>query len=125
MARPIRVTNPLLDVLEILLRAFENHNDLHGWAIMRATKRSGPTVYGVLDRLEDSGWISGRWEDENPEPGKPRRRLYSITPTGLTGAREILRERRPQALRRQQRALGPALPGWQHVVPQDGATWSP
>jgi DNA-binding PadR family transcriptional regulator len=83
---------------------------------MKATKRSGPTVYGVLDRLEDANWVSGRWEEENPEPGKPRRRLYSITPTGLTGSREILRERRPQALCRRQPTLGPALPGWQPAV---------
>jgi PadR family transcriptional regulator, regulatory protein PadR len=122
MARPIRVTNPLLDVLEVLLQAFANHEDLHGWAIMKATRRSGPTVYGVLDRLEDSGWINGHWEDENPEPGKPRRRIYSITPTGLTGAQEILSERRPQGLRHRQPVLGPALPRWQHFVPHGGAT---
>ena len=77
-------------------------------------------MYGCLDRLEDIGWISGQWEDENPEPGKPRRRLYSITPTGVIGAREILRERRPQALRAGRRAPSPGLPGWQHVVPQAG-----
>lgn len=123
MEGPIRVTNPLLDVLEVLLQAFDSHaGDLHGWAIMKATKRSGPTVYGVLDRLEDIGWISGRWEDENPEPGKPRRRLYSITPTGITGAREILCKRRPQALRRRHREPGSALPDWRHVVPQGGAS---
>jgi DNA-binding PadR family transcriptional regulator len=122
MAGPVRVTNPLLDVLEVLLQAFDSHaGDLHGWAIMKATKRSGPTVYGVLDRLEDSGWISGRWEDENPEPGKPRRRFYSITPTGAIGAREILHERRPQALRPRRWAPRPALPGCPHAVPQGGA----
>ena len=119
---PIRVTNPLLDVLEVLLQAFDScADDLHGWAIMKATRRPGPTVYGVLDRLEDIGWISGRWEDENPEPGKPRRRLYSITPTGVIGARELLRERRPQALRSRRWAPGPALPRWRHVAPQGGA----
>ena len=123
MDSPSRITNPLLDVLEAFLEAFDSRaEDLHGWAIMKATKRSGPTVYGVLDRLEDVGWISGRWEDENPEPGKPRRRLYTITPTGVIGAREILRERRPQALRSRRGAPGPALPGWQHVVPHGGAT---
>jgi DNA-binding PadR family transcriptional regulator len=123
MAGPVRVTNPLLDVLEALLWAFDTHSgDLHGWAIMKVAKRSGPTVYGVLDRLEEAGWISGRWEDENPEQGKPRRRLYSLTPTGTIGAREILRERRPQALRPPHRAPLPALPGWQHAAPQGGAT---
>src|SRR5690348_14932116 len=119
MGGVIRVTNPLLDVLEIFLQAFDSRDgDLHGWAIMKATKRSGPTVYGVLDRLEDAGWISGRWEDENPEPGKPRRRLYKITPTGVVGAREIIRERRTHALRPGRWAPGPALP---HLR-QGGAT---
>jgi PadR family transcriptional regulator len=122
MEGPIRVTNPLLDVLEVLLQAFDSRADLHGWAVMKATKRSGPTVYGVLDRLEDTGWISGQWEEENPEPGKPRRRLYSITPTGVAGARDILRQRRPQALRSGGPVVGPALPGWQHAAPQGGAS---
>jgi len=31
-----------------------------GWAISKATKRSGPTVYSTMDRLEDAGWITGR-----------------------------------------------------------------
>jgi PadR family transcriptional regulator, regulatory protein PadR len=117
MAGPIRITSPLLDVLEVFLQAFDKHGDLHGWAIMKATKRSGPTVYGVLDRLEDAGWISGQWEDENPEPGKPRRRIYSLTPTGAFETVEILCERRPQALRRPRQPL----PGWQRPVPQGGA----
>jgi PadR family transcriptional regulator, regulatory protein PadR len=123
VAGPIRVTNPLLDVLEVLLQAFDSReDDLHGWAIMKATKRSGPTVYGVLDRLEDVGWISGRWEEENPEPGKPRRRFYSITPTGVIGAQEVLGKRRPEALDRRHRVPGTVLPGWQHAAPQGGAT---
>lgn len=64
MDGPVRVTNPLLDVLTVLLEAFEDdRRELHGWAIMKATARSGPTVYGVLDRLEDAHWITGRWED--------------------------------------------------------------
>lgn len=112
-----RVTDPMLDVLDVLLKAVGNHDDLHGWAIMKATKRSGPTVYGVLDRLENRGWITGQWEDENPEPGKPRRRLYGLTPTGVCEARELLRERRPQALR----CPRPALSGWQRPVRQGGA----
>lgn len=122
MAGPIRVTGPLLDVLEAFLRAFDDDADeLHGWAIMKATKRSGPTVYGVLDRLEEMGWISGRWEDQNPEANKPRRRFYRISPTGEPSARELLRERRPQALRPPRRAPRPVLPGWQHVPRPAGA----
>jgi hypothetical protein len=45
MGEPVRVTNPLLDVVEVLLEAFDNdRRELHGWAIMKAAARSGPTV---------------------------------------------------------------------------------
>jgi len=92
----VRVTNPLLDVVEILLEAFDDgRRELHGWAIMKAAALSGPTVYGVLDRLEDCGWIAGRWEQQEPEHNRPRRRLYQLTPTGAVSARELLASRRP------------------------------
>lgn len=100
MAGPIRVTGPLLDVLDVFLLAFDDDAELHGWAIMKAAKRSGPTVYGVLDRLEDAGWITGRWEDQHPEPNKPRRRFYRLTPTGVIKAKELLAARRPRGLAR-------------------------
>ena len=97
MTGPIRITKPLLDVLEVLLRALADNEEPHGWAIMKATSRSGPTVYGVLERLEQGGWIGGRWEDRPAEPNKPRRRFYRLTPTGVTAARDLLAERRPQS----------------------------
>jgi PadR family transcriptional regulator len=122
MTSPIRITRPLLDVLEVFFRACKEDTELHGWAIMRATKRSGPTVYGVLDRLEDMGWIDGRWEEQGTESNRPRRRFYRITPTGAVGAREILRQRRPQALYSPGLpAPGQAAPGWRHALGQGGA----
>lgn len=97
----MRVTNPLLDVVEVLLDARRGGEDeLHGWAIMKAVKRTGPTVYGVLDRLENAGWISGRWERQSAEENRPRRRFYRLTPTGVTASRSLLAQRRPGALRR-------------------------
>jgi PadR family transcriptional regulator, regulatory protein PadR len=99
VAAPTRVTGPLLDVLEVFLEACRDGRDLHGWTIMKATKRSGPTVYGVLDRLEDAGWISGWWEEQHPEPGRPRRRFYRLTPNGTAAARQLLTARRPAAHR--------------------------
>jgi PadR family transcriptional regulator, regulatory protein PadR len=95
----MRVTSPLLDVLEVFFQAFNDNAELHGWSITKTTKRSGPTVYGVLDRLEGAAWITGRWEDQHPESNKPRRRLYRLTPTGVTAARDLLAAHRPQALR--------------------------
>jgi DNA-binding PadR family transcriptional regulator len=105
----------LLDVLEILLGALPDRDEMHGWAIAKATRRSGPTVYGVIDRLEDTGWVTGRWEQENPQPGKPRRRLYMLTPTGASAARDLLTARRPAFPARGGRGrlsrVLPSLPG--------------
>jgi PadR family transcriptional regulator PadR len=114
MTGPTRVTGPLLDVLEVFLQALTDDQELHGWAILKATKRAGPTVYGVLDRLEDAGWVTGRWEDQPPNANTPRRRLYRLSPTGAAAARDLLADRRPAALGRlaQQPRPRPALIAW-------------
>jgi DNA-binding PadR family transcriptional regulator len=103
MSGVARITGPLLDVLEQLLNAHNQRVELHGWPIVHNTKRTGPTVYRVLDRLEDAGWVTARWDDPGPGSGRPRRRLYRFTPTGLAEARGILAARRPGA-------RAPALP---------------
>ena len=115
MPEPSRVTGPLLDVLLHLLRADREGVDVHGWAIMHETKRSGPTVYGVLDRLEDCGWLVSYWEQQNPKQGKPRRRLYQLTPAGRAGAQDILADRRPGALAKQTQDT--ARPGMRRLAP--------
>lgn len=121
MAEPVRVTSALLDVLEVLLQD-GGRAELHGWAIMKAIKRSGPTVYGVLDRLEDAGWITGRWEDQHPEPNKPRRRFYQLTPNGINTARDLLTARRPNALHQPLRRPAPGLAfGRPHSLQPGGA----
>lgn len=122
-----RVTGPLLDVLEVFLQAFNDDTELHGWAITKATKRSGPTVYGILDRLENAAWITGQWEDQHPESNKPRRRLYRLTPNGVITARDLLATRRPQALHHHPRRPhgwlqpGMAFVGWLRTQLPGGA----
>jgi PadR family transcriptional regulator, regulatory protein PadR len=114
MGTPVRVTGPLLDVLEVFLQAFSEGEELHGWAILKATKRSGPTVYGVLDRLEDAGWVVGRWEEQPPNTNTPRRRLYQLTGDGVVAARDLLASRRPAALTQPTKHPRPGLAavGW-------------
>ena len=96
MAPPFRVTGPVLDLLEVLLD--DPAQELHGWALMKSTKRSGPTVYQGLERLTRAGWLSSRWEDLNPAENRPRRRFYRLRPNALSPARHLLAERRPDAL---------------------------
>jgi PadR family transcriptional regulator, regulatory protein PadR len=56
-------------------------------------KRSGlasGTLYPILLRLELAGWFVSHWEATHPPSvGRPRRRLYHLTPTGLTRASKV------------------------------------
>ncbi len=88
---PARITQPTLDVLVALLDA--DDCEIHGWQLMRATGRAGPTVYKILERLDAAGWLAARWAEES-KPGVPRRRYYRFTERGAAGAREILAGRR-------------------------------
>ena len=94
---PTRITGPFLDVLEAFLDA--GGQELHGWAIIKASQRGGPTVYKILERLAEMNWVTARWEDRLAEPNKPRRRYYKLTVDGTAKARAVLAERRPHTTR--------------------------
>lgn len=86
-----RVRRPLLDVLGVLLEAYGQDVELHGWDIIKKTQLRGPTVYRIFDRLEDDGLVTGRWEEDQ---GRPRRRYYKLTKAGVAEAGRILGESR-------------------------------
>lgn len=91
----------MLDVLALMLWAWQDNNmQVDGWLIMKLLRRSGPVVYGALDRLEDAGWISGSWEAVDPAEDRPRRRFYQLTGEGVEAAREHAPQQRPIRLAR-------------------------
>jgi len=50
------------------------------------------TVYPILARLEQAGWLESAWEDPalHEAAGRPRRRFYRVTPDGAEQARAAL-----------------------------------
>ena len=57
-----------------------------------AALKSG-SVYVVLARLEQAGWLTSRWEEIDPAvEGRPRRRLYRLTGEGLRAATQAVDE---------------------------------
>jgi PadR family transcriptional regulator PadR len=63
---------------------------LSGADIMRSTGAMSGTLYPILARYEEAGWLHSEWENVDPaEAGRPRRRLYQIT---LAGRRVADRE---------------------------------
>lgn len=91
---PFRVTPQLVDVVAALTEA---DGKLHGWALADVTGQSAPTVYRSLERLRSVGWVDYVWEDVNPEPGRPRRRLYWLTAAGVELGRGLVGERRQKS----------------------------
>ncbi|MFF4188140.1 PadR family transcriptional regulator [Streptomyces sp. NPDC001691] len=58
-----------------------------GLTICQKTGRGPGSVYPALERLEEAGWIEGRWETPKPAD-RPPRRFYRATPNGQRGARK-------------------------------------
>jgi DNA-binding PadR family transcriptional regulator len=50
------------------------------------------TIYPILARFEQVGWVESTWEDPavHEAEGRPRRRLYRLTPDGAEQARSAL-----------------------------------
>ncbi len=84
-----RVTDATLDVLEVLVGP---EGDLYGLKIAKAIGRPTGSVFPILARLEDCGWVISEWEASDPAARGPRRRFYRLTPDGLVCARNLLAE---------------------------------
>lgn len=75
-----------------VLGAFLNQptDEFSGADVQKISSLASGTLYPILLRLESAGWLDSRWEDVDPaHVGRPRRRLYKITPNGLSRAGEV------------------------------------
>jgi DNA-binding PadR family transcriptional regulator len=101
-----RLTFQTLRVLTVLLD--EPSARHYGLAIAKQAGLPTGTIYPILARLEQVGWVTSDWEVADPATvGRPRRRFYRLSAAGA--------ERASQAVRQAQRALEPrprGLPRW-------------
>lgn len=59
----------------------------YGLQIADAAGLPGGTIYPILIRLEQCGWLESRWEDIDPqEEGRPQRRYYRLSERGAQAA---------------------------------------
>jgi DNA-binding PadR family transcriptional regulator len=91
----MRITFPTQLVLEALLK-----QPVHRWyglELRRETGLKGGTLYPIVARLEQLGWLESRWEEpeKHEGSGRPRRRYYWLTPDGAQRASNALADRRP------------------------------
>lgn len=78
------------DTLRVLGAMLEDPLAWHyGLGLSSAAKISSGTIYPMLARLEQSGWLESKWEEAGPDSeARPLRRLYKLTGHGERAAME-------------------------------------
>jgi DNA-binding PadR family transcriptional regulator len=59
----------------------------HGYDLLRLTGLKSGSLYPILMRLTERGWLEAIWEPDPPF-GRPRRHLYRLTAEGVRAARD-------------------------------------
>lgn len=89
--RQIRVSRNVLKVLKMMIE--KPQTPYSGADIAREVGIGSGTLYPLLQRLENAGWLKSEWEKIDPaEAGRPRRREYKLTARGQTLAVRALAE---------------------------------
>lgn len=89
MSKGPRLTPQTAQVLEAVI----NRGPLSGADIAKSTKLKSGTLYPLLLRLEEAGWLRSEWEVGDPrELGRPRRRFYQVTGVGAAHAKQAATE---------------------------------
>jgi DNA-binding PadR family transcriptional regulator len=109
MAGVPRMTLQVQLVARALLEAGEAES--YGLQLCAVTGLPSGTVYPIIARLEQAGWLDSWWEDpvRHTTEGRPRRRYYRLSQDGAQTAR--------LALARSYRSRSGAVPGWGVAIP--------
>lgn len=70
----------------------------HGYDLLRQTGLASGTLYPLLMRLHEAGYLEARWE-ELVMPARPPRHLYRLTRSGVAFGRALLAERKVHSQR--------------------------
>jgi len=85
MANDVRVTAGVAKVLAAFLE--DPAADRYGLDLMKVTDMPSGTLYPILARLREAGWVRAEWEQPDPDTSRPARRYYRLTPEGVVAAR--------------------------------------
>jgi PadR family transcriptional regulator, regulatory protein PadR len=66
--------------------------EMYGLQLCAETGLPAGTIYPILARLEQVGWVRSNWEDPavHVADGRPRRRYYQLTDDGAERAKHAL-----------------------------------
>jgi PadR family transcriptional regulator, regulatory protein PadR len=91
MVTDIRMTVPVARALAALVA--NPTGDHYGMELMQSSELPSGTLYPILARLTEAGWLEKRWEQVDPSAAdRPARAYYRLTPAALPVARQRLAE---------------------------------
>lgn len=82
----------------------------YGYALSRETELMSGTLYPILMRLEQRGWLETQWEEQQASGerrGRPPRHMYRLTASGGAAALTALSAAKPKKAK-SRAALNPA-----------------
>jgi PadR family transcriptional regulator, regulatory protein PadR len=85
MARIRRSSGQTLNLLRVLMD--EPRKWHHGYELSKATQLLSGTLYPILMRLSERGFLEHKWV-ETQEAGRPPRHVYRLTAKGVAHAKE-------------------------------------
>jgi DNA-binding PadR family transcriptional regulator len=92
MGANVRASKQTLKLLGALTAKAANWH--YGYALSRETGLQSGTLYPILMRLEERGWLETQWESPQPlvekRGGRPPRHMYRLTTGGTAWAMEAL-----------------------------------
>ena len=95
-----RLPNTSPQTLSVLALLLESPRSWHyGYGLSQVTGLKSGTLYPILLRLADQGWLETRWA-EPEQPGRPPRHTYRLTGAGAKTARTKLAEAAPVRMTR-------------------------
>jgi PadR family transcriptional regulator PadR len=96
MGKQPRLSSQTISVLSTLMTS--PSSELSGAEIAKHAKLASGTLYPILFRLEETGWLKSHWEAGDPTLlGRPRRRFYRITALGIKNIEQVVRDLTPKA----------------------------
>lgn len=81
-----------------MLLASTDDDPAWGLKICEEADLGSGTVYPILDRLAEHGWITSQ-EETAPHPGRPPRRYYELTGAGRADAKAAIEKRQAKRAR--------------------------
>ena len=89
-----RSLNTSPQTIRVLAQMLTRRNVWHyGYALARETGLPSGTLYPILIRLAEQGWLETKWTEPD-RPGVPPRHTYRLTSAGARAAAERIDSRR-------------------------------